>query len=170
MKIHLVGCGFLGSLFTQEVLKLGFALHEHLAFKFYDPDVAEERNMANQLWNPRDLDKPKAEVLAALAHEYGNENFVWPAKLTQESLSQLDDADVVVCAVDNIETRQLLWSHSLNKSVPLLNMGVSQQGTGAVDWTLMERGVDTNPFGLTQGQSEDELKQYAKLDKLPPCE
>lgn len=168
-NIHVVGCGFLGSLLVEEACKRAYALHEPYQFSLYDPDVVEERNAANQLWTPDDAGKPKVEVLGQrVLHYPGLATQLFPEKIVQGNSAWLEEADVLICAVDNIPTRQLLWKFSVAKAVPLLNVGISQGGTGAVDWTYEE--IDTNPFAVSQGATEEELERWGKVDKLPPCE
>lgn len=169
MNLHIVGCGFLGSLLVEEACKRAYALHEQYTFHLYDPNTIEERNAANQLWTPSDAGQHKVQVLAQrIARYHGQSVQMFPEKIEQGNSAWLKDADVVVCAVDNIPTRQLLWKNAITTAVPLLNVGISQGGTGAVDWTYEE--IDTNPFAVSQGASDKELERWGKVDRLPPCE
>lgn len=172
MNVRLVGCGFLGSLFAEELAKWSFGLHEELAIDLFDNDKVEERNIANQLYNVPGM--PKAHALRSRLESYPNVHpFARVKRVDEQVMKQFveEGADVIVCAVDNIETRQLMWSRALVNTVPLLNIGVAQGGTGAVDWTYFPGNIDTNPFGLTQGHTEEQLKKYANLNQsLPPCE
>lgn len=172
MKVKLVGCGFLGSLFAEELAKWSLGLHLAPDIDLFDPDDVEERNVANQLFNLDDIGMGKVHAVGRRLESYGMLTSEMPVPIEADNAdTALQGADIIVCAVDNIPARQLLWSKSIAMDVPLLNLGVSQQGTGSVDWTFMSGGIDTNPFGLTQAQDDKQLAAYAKLDqKLPPCE
>jgi len=172
VKVKLVGCGFLGSLFTEELAKWSRALHLDMTMDVCDPDTVSERNVANQLFTPADVGIHKVNVVGQRLWDYNVGGDSFTKLLTPETSDEiLAGADIYVCAVDNIKARQLMWTKSIQNDVPLLNLGVSQQGTGSVDWTCMSNGIDTNPFGLTQGQTEEQLAAYGQLNaELPPCE
>jgi len=174
MQVHLVGCGFLGSLFAEEVSKWSRALKLDMSWAVYDPDTITDRNVANQLWSPQQIGMQKAEVMGdrigSYMEEWEGKLQVHPEKMVDETLMWLKDADVVVCAVDNVPTRQLLWKFSIASGIPLLSLGISQEGSGNVDWTAFAHGVDTNPFSMAQPHTEEEIAKATKLDHLPPCE
>lgn len=175
MNVHLVGCGFLGSLFGEELAKWSKALKLPMSWGFYDPDVVSERNVANQLWSPADIGLGKAEALADRVGSYMGADWegnlqVHPERVDESRLQWLKDANVIVCAVDNVPTRQLLWKFSIASGIPLMSVGISQEGTGNVDWTSFVHDVDTNPFSLAQPQTTEEIEAATKLAQLPPCE
>ena len=170
-KITLVGCGFLGSLFAEEVAKRWFAFEDRLGLLLVDDDTVDERNPANHLFTPRSAGGAKTDELAGRLAEYPN--------VAVEALSArvdathpipgLDDYDLLVDAVDNLPTRQWLWELGI-KGTPVLHLGVSQVGTGAVEWTLND--YDTfglSPVALMQFSDKQQAGLVA-LKTLKPCE
>lgn len=171
MIVKLVGCGFLGSLFAEELAKRAMALHVHTTIDLFDPDVVSDRNVANQLYNPDEIGMEKGQALGNRLIPYHVMGDFYNTMVTADTQLMGDGADILVCAVDNIKARQLLWSKSVQHSVPLLNLGVAQNGIGSVDWTYLPAGIDTNPFALTQAQTDKQIEDWGKLDAaLPPCE
>lgn len=170
MRVALVGCGFLGGLWTVEMAKRAFALKLPMEFTFFDDDQVEARNAANQVFETTDEGLDKADVLAGIAARMGCEVYVHVKRITKENDDLLEGFDLIVCAVDNLEARSLLWQVACRYSVPLLVMGISQQGTGAVDWTALNYQVDTNPFNPTVLATTEEPEKLGKVESLPPCE
>lgn len=173
MKVALIGCGFLGSLFAEEASKRAFAYHEELEFTLVDPDMIEERNVANQLWGLSDVGVSKVFALSQYIGRYGIDVGIEKEYLDKDNSNDiLLDANVLVCAVDNIAARSFIWERSVAMNLPLLTMGISQGGTGSVDWTHITRAVDTNPFSPMRlaSLSEDRIAKLGKVGSLPPCE
>jgi hypothetical protein len=78
----------------------------------------------------------------------------------------LKDATTLVSALDNIEARDELWMHALYAKVPLLNLGISQMGTGKVEWTT----VDHDQYGLSPVARINMMNYTEKNVTLKPCE
>lgn len=173
MKLSLIGCGFLGSLFAEEVAKLFFAHEERLDFVFIDDDIIDQRNPANHLYTPADVDLPKVEALSARARLYGFESLSLPRRLERDSDLEMHTltSDLIIDAVDNLPTRHLLWElGKLEENLPVLHLGVSQQGTGAVEWTLGEYDTfSLSPINLA-ARSPEEVAAGVELRSLRPCE
>lgn len=170
MRVALIGCGFLGSLFAEEAARRRFAYEESdLSFLYVDSDKFEERNFANQNLTFADVGLNKAQSLAG---RWGNETDFLEKRIKADNIDKgLESADLLVCAVDNVPTRTLLWEYAVRKGKPLLNMGISQGGTGAVDWTAEKK--DTNPFSgiqIAQMTPAQRKQLKAKPAQLPPCE
>lgn len=175
--LTLVGCGFLGSLWAIEAAKRLRAFKMNVSFRLIDPDVVEERNCVAQWFSPSQIKRPKAKVLRAGLAPYLNQVSAAVAKLEQgNSDALIEGTALIVCAVDNVPARQLLWTEAVRLSVPLLSLGASQMGTGAVDWTWSNGEgiqVDTNPFSpiALAEETEEVLDALEKpLAQLPPCE
>lgn len=175
--ITIVGTGFLGALFAEEYAKLAYAYEQSVVFRLIDFDTLEPRNAANQLWTLQraETGQHKVEVLAKRLLEYTPYVpyvDVHPTKLTRANANELlDESALVIDAVDNIPTRHELWYHSLRARVPVLHLGISQGGTGAVEWTIpRDTGMycdwSLSPLN-TLGQ---QLQKQKEPDKLPPCE
>lgn len=170
--ITVVGCGFLGGLFVEEAAKRAFAYHEDVGIKLIDPDNIEARNAANQIWTPDQETAPKVMVLMNRLNAYNLEAQTHIERLEENNTQLLNNTNLLVCAVDNIPTRQLLWKQSVARDIPLLTMGISQGGTGNVDWTYLSKGHDTNPFSPMRlaSMNEERIANFGKIATLPPCE
>lgn len=89
----------------------------------------------------------------------------------------LGEGDILIDAVDNIPTRQLLWTLGVSGVVPVMHVGMAQAGTGNVTWNF--RGFDTFPLSpqyaldaheAAQHKPEEEADEELGVQQLPPCE
>lgn len=99
-KILVVGAGGIGSYLVPFLVKASQTLP--LDITVMDFDIVEEKNLLYQNYEPEDVGKNKAEVLA---ERYG----VWARPERLVSYSQLEGYDLIVLAVDNHEARKIVW-------------------------------------------------------------
>lgn len=171
MKIALVGCGFLGSIFAEEMAKRFFAFNDHPEWVLIDFDNVEKRNAANQNFNLEDAGREKVNAVSSVLDLY-HQNAVARCKRLDKSnvMELLEGVDVIVSAVDNLPTRTLLWYHARAHKIPLLHLGVSQQGTGNVEWTWGTYDTWTMSPIATLGQTA-KLNSAENIPReLKPCE
>jgi hypothetical protein len=171
-RIALVGAGFLGSLFAEELAKRLFAFEFAWEALVIDDDTVDARNPANALYTLRDIRALKAEVLAARLRLYGVPSVALPARVGREHpiTSELLACALVVDAVDNLPTRQWLWELAVAHGVPVLHLGVSQGGTGAVEWTTpVYDSFSLSPVVLAD-RTPTATADAVQLVTLPPCE
>lgn len=169
--IAIVGCGFIGSHLAEEIPKLMYS-QDLFPFKlrFIDFDRWEDRNSANQNVSFMDAhnNEFKAETCAKYASNYPqNEVEAVTEKLTIENANKLlGDAVLVIDAVDNIPTRQLMWSLAKGGATgPCLHAGISRKGDGIINWSSPI--FDTFPFDPVSLAG----RKLAEQDvKEPPCE
>ena len=170
-KIVVVGVGFVGSLFVEELAKrlYAFELENSYDIVLIDPDHVSKRNTANQ-WFPLAAEgHPKALVM----ENYLKQDWSLDALGVVERLDKtnkgllLDSATLIVDAVDNLPTRTLLWYHGLEHKVPILHLGVAQAGVGVVEWTTPENDTwSLSPIALATRSKFEEVVPK----ELPPCE
>ena len=169
--ITIVGAGFLGSLLAEELGKRLFAFEMAGSFpvRVVDFDSFEERNMANQNVRIDGVGQPKAKVVGGILSGYGVSVMADVAKLTEENVDRLlADSLLLVSAADNYPCRLLLWQEAIKTGTPLLTLGVSQQGTGQVDWTL---GTEFDSWSLSPvalGSRKPPTEMI--LPTLKPCD
>lgn len=170
--IGVVGCGFLGSLFTEELLKRFFAFKHEEKLLFIDSDRIEERNAANQLWSPSDRDLSKAAALHAQSILYSIPSECMEVRLTQENVSKLlSECRLIIDAVDNLETRTILWKYGVSHKIPILHLGISMFGSGCVDWSAWDEfGAVFDTWGLSPLALAGKKAPKIELPELPPCE
>lgn len=169
--IAIVGCGFIGSHLADEIAKLCFSQDVFpFHFLFIDYDTWEERNAANQNVSVAiaKTEEPKAITCARMANQYpNNEGFAVVEKLTHTNAAELlRDAVLVIDAVDNIPTRQILWAMGIGGATgPCMHVGISRKGDGIINWSSTK--LDTFPFNPVAMQGRDLAEQDVKE---PPCE
>lgn len=174
--IALVGCGFLGSLLAEEIGKRWFAFQEGEAIRLIDFDTVEERNCANQNFTRNNAGDLKTEAVHERLEQYQVAVDSFAEKLVKENINTLlpvdgdDPVTLIVSAVDNIPTRNLLWYYAKQHHIPLLTLGISQSGTGTVEWTWEEHDSYSLSPLATLGQQK-KLGSLANVPKeLKPCE
>ncbi len=171
-KVVIVGCGFIGSHIAEELAKLCFSQDIYTRFKFIDFDQWEERNAANQHVNLVEAERKeyKALTCARYASNYVRDPSAIEAvteKLTGENVNRhLEGCNLIIDAVDNIPTRQLLWGYALaGRSGPVMHTGISRRGDGMINWS--SPNFDTFPF-RPENVAGRTLKEQDV--KEPPCE
>lgn len=58
-RIHIIGCGSVGSVLAENLARFGIT-----KMTLYDFDTVEAKNIANQLFDANDIGRPKVEALA----------------------------------------------------------------------------------------------------------
>lgn len=165
--ITVVGCGFVGSVFTTEFLKRAYAGKLPHDYRFIDDDTVEARNCANQNFSLGDIGRPKAEVMQALAQQQDRLAEYYQERLTLANLDTLlEGSTLVVDGVDNLETRQLLWGYAMRTGTPVLHIGISEQGTGKVEWSHPSHET----FSLRPQQTVGKTLVDPPSGVTPPCE
>jgi len=175
MKIALIGCGFLGSIWLEEVAKRLFALErENVHLLLIDKDTFERRNAANQNFRPLVLHvsgkmeqhtPAKAEYLSRMAWDYGI-SAEWQKADIIDDPGLLLGAQLIVDALDNLPARHAVWKQGMAQGTPILHMGINEHGTGEVEWTWATvQGWHLSPIKLG-AQSIDKLEEQPKH---PPC-
>lgn len=124
-KVVLIGCGTLGGAYALNLARLNLGV-----LRLIDRDIVEEHNLSTQLlFTEEDLQGllPKALVaqkrLAVINSELNIEacsSDVTPS--TAENL--LSDADLIVDATDNFETRFLINDVAVKHTIPWIYTGV----------------------------------------------
>ena len=119
-RVLLVGAGGIGSHLTDLLCR---GLHGlTLDLTLMDGDVVEERNLAHQRFQPNDIGRAKADVLAE-TYAKTDHNVTSYAEDLREA-SQLEGFDLIVVAVDRPLPRRLV--HSTN--VPWIDLRSTGRG------------------------------------------
>lgn len=99
-RIHIIGCGAVGSLLADTLTRMGLT-----KITLYDFDTVESHNIANQIYTEKDLGKPKVTALAQhmcdINPDMKEDLFVQPQGYVDQNLAGY----VFLCA-DNIELRR----------------------------------------------------------------
>lgn len=167
--IAIVGVGFLGSWYSQLLMKLAFSQEMDMKLVFIDSDTWEMRNAANQQVSLMDakVEGPKVATFEAMAkNDYGFQAEGHQVRLIMDNLHLLHGADLVVDCVDNIPTRQLLHNYGLISKTPIMHMGIAKKGEGAVNWTTSK--ISTFPYTVQAVAGRVLVDDDGKNE--PPCE
>lgn len=169
--VAIVGCGFIGSHLAEEIAKLFYSQDLFpFRFVFIDFDEWEERNAANQnvSFSVASKNEYKAITCAEMANAYPNNEAVGVVEKVdaKNAIEILKDTVLVIDAVDNIPTRQLLWALAKGGATgPCMHVGISRKGDGIINWSSPI--FDTFPFNPNNIAG----RVLAEQDfKEPPCE
>ena len=98
-----IGVGAIGRQVALQLAAMGIPWLEII-----DYDVVEESNLASQGYLEADLSKPKVEATAALCQQI---NSAIKIDIVNDRFKRrMEIGHVVFCAVDSIETRNLIWN------------------------------------------------------------
>lgn len=166
-KITLVGCGFVGSVFVDEMLKRQFAGKLPQGWRMIDFDKVSERNCANQNFILDDNGKYKSDVLSERAMKSGKMTESVTTRLTEENINELlADSVLIIDGVDKLAVRQLLWGYAMSNGIPVLHLGIAEVGTGKVEWTHPKHDTFTLSPAHTFGKEVVDPPSGI----TPPCE
>lgn len=99
-RIHIVGCGSVGSTVASMLARTGVT-----NFTLWDFDTVEPHNLANQMFRYKDINKPKVEALLDIITEI-NPEIADCAKLKPAGWKGQQLSGYVFLCVDNIELRR----------------------------------------------------------------
>lgn len=99
-RIHIIGCGAIGSTVAENLVRFGLT-----DIVLYDFDFVEEHNIANQMFRKTDVGKPKVEALAEMLCEI-NPEVKDTLKLADKGYINQRLSGYVFLCVDNIDLRR----------------------------------------------------------------
>ncbi len=99
-RIHIIGCGSVGSTVAENLVRCGVK-----NLTLWDFDFVEARNIANQMFRQKDIGKPKVEALAELLQEI-NPDIADSLEIQPKGWQGKLLSGYVFLCVDNIELRK----------------------------------------------------------------
>lgn len=99
-RIHIVGCGSVGSTVAENLARCGVT-----KFTLWDFDTVEPHNLANQMFRQKDVNKPKVEALLDILKEI-NPDVVDDVELKPEGWKGKMMSGYIFLCVDNIDLRR----------------------------------------------------------------
>lgn len=99
-RIHIIGCGSVGSTVAENLARCGVK-----KFTLWDFDVVEPRNLANQMFREKEVGKPKVDALLDILGEI-NEEILDEAVLQPKGWQGQKLSGYVFLCVDSIELRR----------------------------------------------------------------
>jgi len=103
IKIDIVGAGGIGSTTCLLLAKMGFD-----NITVHDFDLVEEHNINTQMFKEDDLDRPKVEALRDNVKELTGIEI----KINNNKIDKIEDAEVLITALDNMEGRKSIFENS----------------------------------------------------------
>jgi len=158
--VAIVGCGLLGSMLSRPLSAYAVSLEVDTEIMLVDYDKVEKRNSPSDLGVPGTIGDLKVDVVAKVFESAGIVVNKQAVRVTKKNLWLFKKVDLIVGALDNVESRGLLLEASKMYNVPYIDLGLSLVG-GNVTWSHGD--VQTMPFSTNTGYKPDQ-------DKKPACE
>ncbi|XP_078287431.1 ubiquitin-like modifier-activating enzyme 6 [Rhinoraja longicauda] len=132
LNVFIVGCGAIGCEMLKNFALLGIATgSEQGMITITDPDLIEKSNLNRQfLFRPQHIQKPKSYTAAAATLTINPQmkidshlNKVCPSTENIYNDNFYTQVDIVVTALDNVESRRYVDSRCVSNQRPLLDSG-----------------------------------------------
>lgn len=123
-RVALIGCGALGSVIAQTVVRAGFGF-----VRIVDRDFVDLSNLQRQvLYDESDVEErlPKVVAAARKLKQINSEITIEPVlkDVTCENiLSLIEDVDLIIDGTDNFEIRFLINDAAVEKKIPWIHAG-----------------------------------------------
>lgn len=115
-KIHIIGCGAVGSTIAVLLSRCGLT-----DFVLYDDDVVESHNLVNQMFRHKDLGMKKVDALAGILTEI-NPDIADRIQLVPEKYVDQPLSGVVFLCVDKISVRKMVAKqHKYNTTIDVMS-------------------------------------------------
>lgn len=132
-RIHIIGCGAIGSTVAENLVRLGLT-----KITLYDFDYVEPHNIANQMFRQIDIGKTKVEALSEMLCDI-NPEVSKDIKLVEKGYVGQKLAGYVFLCVDNIDLRrEIVEKYKSNKCVKAMfdfRMRLTDAQHYAADWS-----------------------------------
>ncbi len=154
-RIHIIGCGAIGSTIGELLAKAGFT-----KITLYDFDRVEAHNIANQMYTEDDIGMEKVDALARRMTAI-NPELKQGLKIERKGWDGQRLSGYVFLAVDNIDLRRRIASE--NKDNPLIKamfdfrMRLTDAQSYAADWgnrDMVEAFLNSMNFTQEEGKAE----------------
>jgi molybdopterin/thiamine biosynthesis adenylyltransferase len=116
-RIHVIGCGAIGSFTALGLAKMGFT-----NMVVWDFDEVSIENMSNQWFRHKDIGRPKNEALRDLIEDFTGERIEIAGEFTGQKLD-----GYVVTAVDNMRIRKLVYESNRNNPIKIIDPRMSSE-------------------------------------------
>lgn len=115
-KIHIIGCGAVGSTIAELLARCGLT-----DFVLYDDDLVESHNLVNQMFRQNDIGKKKVDALADILCEI-NPEIRDRIKLVPEKYVDQPLSGIVFLCVDKISVRKAVAKqHQFNGMIRVMS-------------------------------------------------
>ena len=154
-RIHIIGCGAIGSTVAENLVRFGLT-----KITLYDFDTVEPHNIANQMFTEADIGKSKVEALADylfnINPEIKNDLKIVPKGYTGQKLS-----GYIFLCVDNIDLRREIAKSCENnpyvKAMFDFRMRLTDAQHYAADWSnkkMVESFLNSMAFSHEEAKEQ----------------
>ena len=163
--IALIGAGGLGSEIGEGLVRKGVG-----KILFFDQDVVEPSNLNRQLFYKKDLYKNKAVCLAENLSKmgFGETTLTGYPYSFEEGIAKLGtiDCSIAVVGVDNDLCRVIAARYFLDKGVPVVFTGVSEDGNSS--YVFIQKSKSGEPcFGCFNSKAVKEVNDGIRRFPCP---
>ena len=167
-RIHIIGCGSVGSTVAENLARSGV-----VNMTLWDFDVVEPKNLANQMFRIKDIGRPKVEALTDILSEV-NEEISEHIKLQPKGWAGEQLSGYVFLCVDNIELRrEIVEKHIDNPYVKAMfdfRTRLEDAQHYAADWTDRKMKKDfLNSMNFSHEEATEETPVSACNVTLSVC-
>jgi hypothetical protein len=153
-RIHIIGCGSVGSTVAENLARSGV-----VNMTLWDFDVVEPKNLANQMFRASDVGKSKVEALTSILAEI-NPDITDSIKLQPKGWNGEQLSGFVFLCVDNIELRsQIVKKHMDSPYIKAMfdfRTRLEDAQHYAADWSNIKMKKD---FLASMNFTHDEAKE-----------
>ena len=136
-RLHIVGCGSVGSTLAENLARCGVT-----KMTLYDFDKVEKHNIVNQMFRQQDVGKAKVDALRDILMDI-NPDMGPDLKLKPKGWSGENMSGYIFLAVDNIELRQQIvkqhWDNPNVKAIFDFRTLLTSAQHYAADWTNVKQ-------------------------------
>lgn len=111
--INVIGAGAIGSFVTLALGKMGFS-----NITVWDDDEVSDENIGVQFYRVKDIGKPKVEALKEIVKDFCDTEISVKQKKYSEDEKTLQG--IVICALDSMSARKMVWENHKEKMGPKL--------------------------------------------------
>lgn len=154
-RIHIIGCGAIGSTLAENLARFGLT-----KITLYDFDHVEPHNIANQMFRQIDIGKSKVEALADILCEI-NPDIKNDLKLVDKGYVGQKLSGYVFLCVDNIDLRREIATkckgNTFIKAMFDFRMRLTDAQHYAADWSdmkMVESFINSMNFSHEEAKAE----------------
>ena len=109
-RIHIIGCGSVGSTVAELLTRFGLT-----KLTLYDFDTVEPKNLANQMFRQEHIRQQKSGALACMLQEI-NPDIIDNLKIAHQGYTGQNLSGYIMLCVDNIELRREIAEANKNNT------------------------------------------------------
>ena len=154
-RVHIIGCGAIGSTVAENLVRFGIT-----KITLYDFDIVEAKNIANQMYRESDIGKLKVDALADMLTEINSE-VSQNLKVVPEGYTGQKLSGYVFLCVDNIDLRRQIAEEYKNnhfiKGMFDFRMRLTDAQHYAADWKdqkMVENFINSMQFSHEEAMEE----------------